>query len=211
VDASSNNGSMDLSGITASGLLKVTSQFGEIHVAGSQAGSAEFRSDNGMVNLEKIDLTGALTVKGSFGDLTVAQVMASSYDLKSANGKIELDGAQGPIKAYSQFGEVKVLNAKNASLDLSSTNGGVIFSGSLGAGPHSLKSEFGNISLSLPGDFKANVDMQTELGKISSDFDITVSGGGKPDEKHLVGKINGGGEMLNVRNNNGNITLQISK
>jgi DUF4097 and DUF4098 domain-containing protein YvlB len=210
VIASSNNGSTDLSGIQASGLLKVTSQFGGIHVSDSQAGSAEFRSDNGPVRLEKIDLSGALTIKSDFGDLTLAQVMASSYDLNSANGKIEVAGAQGPIKAYSQFGEVKVLNAKNAILDLSSNNGGITFSGSLGDGPHSLKSEFGNISLNLPADLKANVDMQTELGKISSDFDITVSAG-KSDEKHLTGKINGGGAQLTVRNNNGNITLQISK
>jgi DUF4097 and DUF4098 domain-containing protein YvlB len=210
VTASSNNGAMDLSGIQASGLLKVTSQFGGIHVAGGQAGSAEFRSDNGPVRLEKIDLTGALTIKSDFGDLTLTQVMASSYDLNSANGEIDVDGAQGSIKAYSQFGDLKIRNAQNATLDLSSNNGGITFSGSLGDGPHNLKSEFGNISLSLPADLKLNVDLETDMGKISSAFDMTVSAG-KSDEKHLTGKINGGGAQLTVHNNNGNISLQISK
>jgi len=54
------------------------------------------------------------------------------------------------------------------------------------------------------------VDLETGMGKISSDFDISVSAG-KTDEQHLIGKINGGGAQLTVHNNNGNITLQISQ
>jgi hypothetical protein len=51
--------------------------------------------------------------------------------------------------------------------------------------------------------------LQTEFGKITSDFEVTISG--KLEEKHWTGKINGGGDELTVKNNNGNITLQISK
>ncbi|HEY3312837.1 MAG TPA: DUF4097 family beta strand repeat-containing protein [Anaerolineales bacterium] len=210
VTVGSNNGALDLSGVKAGGLLKVTTEFGEVHVAESTGGSGEFRSNNGAVTLEKVDLGGALSVRSDFGDLRLTKVSASSYDLNSNNGKISLDGAAGPIKAASQFGEVKVLHAKDAVLDLSSKNGGISFSGSLGPGPHSLKSEFGNINLNLPAGVGLDVDLQTEFGKISSDFDVTVSGG-KLDEKHWSGKINSGGAQLTVKNNNGNITLQILK
>ena len=210
VTISSTNGTLELAGIKASGILKATSEFGAIHVSKSSAGMADIHSNNGTVKLDELDLDGKIIVNSDFGDLILTKVSATAYDLESNNGKINVDGAQGPVKAHSEFGAVEVINAKNATLDLLSNNGGVTFSGTLGAGPHSIKSEFGNITLNLPADLSLNVDLQTEFGKITSDFDVTVSGN-KMDEKHWTGKINGGGAELIIKNSNGNITLHISK
>jgi DUF4097 and DUF4098 domain-containing protein YvlB len=211
VSLASTNGGLDLNGVTASGLLKVTSEFGTVHLTGGQAGTVEIQATNGSVRLEGLEVAGKITVKSEFGDLILSKVSAAAYDLKSSNGKINLDGARGPIKASSEFGAVEVINAENAILDLSSKNGGVTFAGTLGAGPHVVKSEFGNITLTLPPDQALDLDLQTEFGKITSAFDITVTVKDKLDEKHWTGKINGGGAGLTVENNNGNITLQISK
>jgi len=211
VTLSSTNGTLDLTGIRADGLLKTTSEFGAIQLSDSRAGTLDIHSTNGNVKLEELNLDGKITVMSEFGDLTLTRVVATAYDLKSNNGKISVDGARGPVKADSEFGAVEVVNAENVTLDLASNNGGVTFSGTLGAGPHRLKSEFGNIKLTLPADLALNVDLQTEFGKITSDFDITVTVKEKLDEKHWTGNINGGGADLTVENNNGNISLQISK
>jgi DUF4097 and DUF4098 domain-containing protein YvlB len=202
---SSTNGAIDMIGIKASGLLKADSDFGAIHVSDGSASTADIHSNNGGVWLENLTLDGKITVKSDFGDLSLNKVSATAYDLRSNNGKVDVNGAHGPITAHSEFGAVTVTDAENATLDLSSNNGGVTFSGSLGAGPHTVKSEFGNIKLTLPAEQALNVDLQTEFGKITSDFDVTVSG--KLDEKHWTGKINGGGDVLTVKDNNGNITL----
>lgn len=211
ITISSTNGILDLTAIKAGGILKADSEFGAVHVSNSSAGTTDIHSDNGTIKLEKLDLDGKLTVNSGFGDLTLTGVNATAYDLKTQNGKINVDGAQGPIKAHSEFGIVEVLNAENATLDLSSNNGGVTFSGTLGAGPHSITSEFGNIKLSLPVGTALEADFQTEFGKITSDFDVTLVLKGEIDNKHLQGKINGGGAKLTIKTNNGNITLESMK
>lgn len=209
VTVSSSNGRIDLTGVQASGLLKAESQFGDIHAVSSSAQTVEIRSNNGILKLEKLNVSGKVTAKSDFGSLNLMNVNAASYDLTTQNGEISLDGAQGAIKAHSDFGAVEVLNAQNASIDLSSNNGAVTFSGSLGAGPHSIKSDFGNILISLPAETALSVDLQTELGKITSDFSITVSG--SVDNKHWTGNINSGGAQLTVQTDNGNITLRSTK
>jgi DUF4097 and DUF4098 domain-containing protein YvlB len=201
----STNGVLDLQGMTASGLLKATSDFGSLSLTDGQASSLDIKSTNGKVTLENLIVEDKVTVYNDFGDLTLNSVDAGAYDLKTKNGKIELDQARGSIKAQSDFGDVEVLNVENGMLDLSSTNGAVTFSGSLAAGPHKLSSDFGNITLTLPADSALNVDLQTDFGKISSDFEITVSGA--LESNHWVGKFNGGGEELNVKTKNGNITI----
>jgi DUF4097 and DUF4098 domain-containing protein YvlB len=198
-----------LSGLNARVLLQVSSDFGGIKVNDSQADVADVKSNNGAVELENLDVEGKITVRSDFGDLTLTKVDANAYDLNTQNGKISVDGARGAVKAHSDFGELEVLNAENVTLDLSSNNGGVTFSGSLAEGPHSVTSEFGNIKLTLPAETGLNVDIQTEFGKITSDFEITVSG--ELNENHWKGKFNGGGEDLTIKTQNGNITLQSSK
>jgi DUF4097 and DUF4098 domain-containing protein YvlB len=209
VTISSSNGDLGLlKDIHATGLLKVTSEFGAIDMTGGQAKTAEVRSNNGAVKLESITVDGSITVKSDFGSLTMRAVNAGSYDLTTQNGKISLDGAQNAVKVHSDFGGIEVLNARNATIDLSSNNGAIAFTGSLGAGPHTVSSDFGNISVTLPASAALNVEMQTDFGKIKSDFSITISG--IIDSKHWKGIINGGGVVLTVKTNNGNITLQRS-
>jgi DUF4097 and DUF4098 domain-containing protein YvlB len=211
VTLASTNGTLELTGIQASGLLKATSEFGAIHLSSSRAGTADIHSNNGSVRLEKLTLDGKISVNSDFGDLTLTGVQATAYELETKNGKIHLDGAQGAIRAHSEFGLIEVLNAENATLDLASNNGGVTFSGSLGAGPHSVKSEFGNLLLSLPAATAVEADFQTEFGKITSAFEVALTSKGELDPKHLQGKINGGGDKLTVATNNGNITLETTK
>jgi len=209
VSASSANGRIELENVKAGKSLTAKSSFGSIHVTDSRAGTAEIRSSNGAINLENLDVNGKITVKNSFGSLTLVKVNAGEYDLATQNGKISVDGAQNEIQAHSDFGSVDVSNAQDATIDLSSNNGAVSFSGTLGNGPHSLKSNFGSIEITLPADTALDVEMETDFGKITSDFSITVNG--VIDSKHWKGVINGGGASLTAKTNNGNVTLQTSK
>jgi DUF4097 and DUF4098 domain-containing protein YvlB len=205
VSVGSTNGALDIREIDASGALKAGSDFGGILLADSQIQAVEIRSTNGKITLENVDVEDMVTIHNDFGDQTLNTVDASAYDLKTQNGKIKVDKARGSIMAQSDFGDVEVLNVENGTIDLSSTNGAVTFYGSLAAGPHKVASDFGNIALTLPAETALNVDLQTDFGKISSEFEITVSGA--LDDNHWVGKFNGGGEELSVKTRNGNITI----
>ncbi len=205
VTVTSTNGALDLRDVTASGTLKAGSDFGSISIVESRAATVNARSTNGKISLADVTAKAGVTVSNDFGDLTLDGVDAGAYDLKTQNGKIEVDQARGPIAARSEFGDVEVRNVENGTVDLSSSNGSITFSGSLAEGPHYVSSDFGNITLTLPADTALNVDLQTGFGKITSAFEITVSGA--LDNNHWVGKFNGGGEDLTVKTNNGNITI----
>ena len=92
-------------------------------------------------------------------------------------------------------------NAQSVTLDLKTNSGKVQFSGSLGEGPHHVKSDFGEVNITLPADSKLNVDLKTDFGGISSDIPLTVTLDGSTDKNHQVGTMNGGGDQLTVTTN----------
>jgi hypothetical protein len=95
------------------------------------------------------------------------------------------------------------------TLDLLTQSGSIDFAGSLSEGPHSLRSDFGGITLTLPADSAFNVDLSTDFGQISSDLPVTVTG--NIDEQHQTGTINGGGGTLKVETKSGNVDINASK
>ncbi len=69
------------------------------------------------------------------------------------------DRLKGKLKAHTDFGSILVQNPTSVTLDLQTKSGTVEFSGSLGTGPHTVSSDFGEIGLTLPADSKLNVDL----------------------------------------------------
>jgi DUF4097 and DUF4098 domain-containing protein YvlB len=205
VNARSSSGSVTLSQVAASGAVELHSDFGPIEYQGGRAASLTARTSNGRVTLTGLAVDGAADARSDFGSLTVSQVTAGSYAVNSSNGSISIDGAAGTVQASSDFGQVSVVHAAGVTLDLHSSNGTVTFSGSLGAGPHSLTSDFGNVTLSLPANTAADVDLSTGFGSIHSTLPVTASG--DLSREHLAGALNGGGPRLTVKTSNGNITL----
>lgn len=210
ISISTTNSTLDqIKKIQASGLLKITSEFGDIKVDKSQSKTAEIKSENGAIDLSDLDVEDSLIVKSELGNLSIKKVNAKTYTLNTKNGKITLDGVKNTIKAHSNFGNIDVENAQNATIDLSSNNGTINFSGSLGSGPHSISSDFGNITVTLPTESALALELNTSFGKITSNFSVTVSG--TMESNHWTGTTNGGGAALNIETKNGNINLQSSK
>jgi DUF4097 and DUF4098 domain-containing protein YvlB len=156
-------------------------------------------------------MSGALTAKSEFGEISLEQVKATSYDLQTNSGSITVDGASGKVKAHSGFGSVIVKNADSATLDLNTQSGSVEFTGSLGDGPHTVSTDFGEIKLTLPADSALDVDLKTDFGNITSDIPITVILSGDTEKSHQTGTMNDGGAQLNVETQSGNISIQAGK
>jgi len=190
-------------------LIDLRSEFGSVSLEKVTAGTINIHSNSGELKLENIEVTGDITLGSEFGDITLLNVDAPSYDLKSNSGKVSLDSARGDVKVHSEFGDIKVTNGEQVTLNLQTNSGTVEYSGSLGSGPHILKTEFGNIDLAIPNDTSLSVDLNTEFGKVKSEFAITLSG--EFSEKRLNGTINGGDEALTASTNSGNITISILK
>lgn len=209
----SNSGAITLSEVRATGSLTTNTDFGNTKFENGSADSLHIETNSGEVSLVKITISKEIFVKNDFGDIELEKALASSYDLHTNSGAITVDGAKGKLKADSDFGNITISNAQPVTLTVETNSGTVEFSGSLGVGPHFIKSDFGGIDISLPTDAKLTVDLKTDFGTIKSDLPITIILNGSTsssDSDHIGGSINGGGEQLTVQANSGNINIKVN-
>jgi hypothetical protein len=210
VTVESQSGSISASQVEAgSEDIVLATNFGEITLERAGGRSLNIDSQSGSLKLSDVRLTAGLVAGTDFGEISLNKVTAASYEVNSNSGSITLDGVKGSIKAYTDFGSINISNATTATLDLFTKSGGIDFVGSLGEGPHSLHSDFGAISLTLPADSAFTVDLSTDFGQIRSDLPVTVTG--NIDEQHQVGTINGGGDELKVETKSGSVNIYASR
>jgi DUF4097 and DUF4098 domain-containing protein YvlB len=211
ITVTSSNGTITFTNVRATGDFFTKSSFGAIHIENGTAATLTMDSDNGRIEVTKFDVKKKLEIDNSFGDIDLSGVTAGSYDLHTSNGDVTIDGVKGNVKAYTDFGDVEIVNANSAILDLDTNNGNIEFSGSLGEGPHSVKTDFGNVTLSIPSDSNLNVSLTTEFGDISSEIPITVTLTGNLKNNEQTGSINEGGGLLTIDTSNGNISIKAIK
>lgn len=211
ITAQSNSGTIQLNDVRATGDIFTKSDFGDIKYENGSGASLDVESNSGKVSLTKLNITKELKINNDFGELELEQAIAGSYNLHTNSGSITVDGAKGTLKAYTDFGGISIQNADSVTLDVKTSSGTVDFSGSLGEGPHTVKSDFGEINLSLPADSKLNADLTTDFGGISSDIPLTITLTGKSDKEHQAGTMNGGGDQLTVKTNSGDINIKAIK
>jgi DUF4097 and DUF4098 domain-containing protein YvlB len=207
----SDSGALELDDVRGSGTVEMTTNFGDASFNSGSANVLTIETKSGKVTLNSLSLRGALTAKSDFGELSLEQVEAASYDLQTNSGSITVDGAVGDLKAHSGFGSVLVLNGDSVTLDLSTQSGSVDFEGSLGDGPHTIRSNFGEIILTIPADSALDVDLKTDFGSIKSDIPIAVTLSGEVEQNHQTGTINDGGSQLTVETGSGSISIQASQ
>ena len=143
------------------------------------------------------------------GDISVEQVQGE-IEVNDINGAVTLTQVAGSVVAHALNGTVKVgLTSLEANK------------------PMSFSSLNGDIDVSFPPDFKANVSMKSDNGEIFSDFDVKLDSSAvqaKPEEarskggkykikidRTVKGTINGGGPEMQFKTFNGNIYIRKSK
>ena len=209
----SNSGAITLGEVRATGDLTTNTDFGNTTIENGSSDSLHTETNSGKVSLSKLKVNNQIFVKDDFGDIELDQAFAASYDLHTNSGAITIDGVKAKLKAHTDFGNIKITNAESVTLDLKTNSGSVEFSGSLGAGPHIVESDFGEIDLTLPADSKLDVDLKTDFGTIKSDLPVTVilNQTSNNNGDQIVGSINGGGEQLTVHTKSGGVNISTGK
>lgn len=141
------------------------------------------------------------------GDIYVEHV-DGDIDASNLNGKVTLKNVSGSVLAHSLNGEVMVtLDRIDASK------------------PMSFSTMNGDIDVTLPDNFRANVRLKTDHGDIFSDFEVKTSGaaitkedGRQKDgtfhlrfDRTLRGTVNGGGPEFQFTSFNGQIYIRKHK
>ena len=213
VTLDSNSGKITLREVRATGDINAITDFGDTSFENGSGNSLNIETNSGSVSLVKVTIDNEIKVQDDFGELELDQALASSYDLDTKSGSITVDGAEGKLKAHTDFGGIRITNAQSVTLDIKTNSGTVEFSGSLGAGPHLVSSDFGEIDLTLPADSKLNVDLSTDFGSIKSDLPITVTlnGSSNSNGDQIVGSVNGGGDQFTAQTNSGSVTIHTNE
>ena len=213
ITVDTNSGSIDLNEVRATSDLTANTQFGDVTFENGSAASLSIENNGGAVSLRKLTIRNQIKVQDQFGNIKLNQALASSYDLHTNSGAITVDGAKGDLKVHAEFGNIEIAKAASVTLDVKTNSGSILFSGLLGAGPHTIKTDFGGVDLNLSGDTKLDVDLKTDFGHISSDIPITVTlnGDSNSEGSEIIGVINGGGDQLTVQTSSGSINIRAVK
>lgn len=207
----SKSGKLELENVRATKEMNLHTDFGNLDFMTGSAARLEARTNSGSIKLTAVTVSGSLTLRDDFGDVTLDRVRAASYEVESNSGSITIDGVRGPVMAHTGFGNIDILNAEDVTLDLDTNSGSIEFSGSLGEGPHTVHSDFGDIELNIPADSALTIDIETKFGRITSDIPITVTLTGEITQGQQSGTINGGGAEIKVDTNSGDISIKILK
>jgi RNA polymerase sigma factor (sigma-70 family) len=113
--------------------------------------------------------TGNVGVKTANGGIRVKD-SKGSLKLDTSNGAIKVNGATGRMELKTTNGSVEI-HGEKARVSARSTNGAVHFEGSLGEGDQSFRTTNGGIVLTLPADAHFQVEADTSLGHITSEFE----------------------------------------
>ncbi|HKF04454.1 MAG TPA: DUF4097 family beta strand repeat-containing protein [Candidatus Sulfotelmatobacter sp.] len=150
---------------------------------------------------------GKVNLRTGDGKIEVAS-LKGEMDLHTGDGSVILDAVDGKLRASTGDGHIQA-NGRFDELDVKTGDGHVdvrAASGSALTNSWRLETGDGSVSLEVPHDLAADVDLHTSDGHI--DLDMPVAAEGKLRQNEIHGKINGGGSLLTIRTGDGSIHLK---
>jgi hypothetical protein len=193
-----------------SGKVKILTHSGEIHIASAGDG-ADLKSYGGDIRIGPVrgdlkaqtsagdiragEVTGSATVETSGGDIRIDRI-AGSASARTGGGDIVLPAVGGSVRAETGGGEVRVGIVSRA------VRGGI-----------AIRNDGGDVVLTLPSDFQADVDLAVDGPADPEDVLIHCEFPGlavtrSADSQRASGTLNGGGPRVTVRVSSGGIRLR---
>ena len=127
-----------------------------------------------------------------------------NVEATSVNGSVDVDGATAEVIAKSVNGQVSAYSTGPVSA--STVNGGLRIRTGAITSRTEYKSVNGSITLDIPAETNADLEMRTVNGSLDSDFPLQVQGRINP--KSIRASIGKGGPTLKISTVNGSIRLR---
>ena len=162
-----------------------------------QTGDGSVETDNNV---------GSVDIRTGDGHIKVSHAKGA-IRLSTGDGHIEATDLNGRLDATSGDGHIQI-DGRFDSLKLDTNDGTIdarVLRGSRMANNWSVRTGDGNVTLRLPDDFQANLELHTGDGRIRTDFPIVASG--RLGRSDIQGKLNGGGLPLTARTGDGSIHI----
>jgi hypothetical protein len=162
------------------------------------SGPVKLRVVNGPVEIEEI--TGDLQVTSSEGSIQIAWV-TGDVEARTTEGPIEMRHIDGEVTAKTLGGSIELAQVRGPIV--ARTESGSVRATFSGPPAGSLETERGSVDVLIPTDSAVDLDAHATRGQVA--LDATIGLNGEEAENLVVGKINGGGELLLLRTSHGRI------
>jgi DUF4097 and DUF4098 domain-containing protein YvlB len=208
VTVNTGSGNVKLGGVRTS-KARVESGFGKIELSKVE-GDLEVKSSSGDVSLDAI--TGRAAVNSGFGALHVRSSTAD-FALETSSGDIDVSDVHSKIEAKTGFGSIAIdgviaaLSAKSSSGDVRVRARGESRIGS----EWNLESNFGKVELVAPPSLAFELSAKTGFGRVRLGYGIEIRPGEWRSDSEVHGRVNGGGAMLRMTSQSGDVVLTPSK
>lgn len=182
---------------TVSGLVEVRATEGEI-VARSVSGRVDVRNGRERVDVETV--SGTLDVRDIQGRMSIEGVSAD----------IDVEGASGDLTAESVSGSIRVRRSQLTGLRAETVSGTVSYDGSLSSnGTYRINTHSGSVTMTLPANVGATLELETFSGRIVSDFPLTLQPGQSTGRgKRMEFTLGNGGARVTAGAFSGNINIR---
>jgi DUF4097 and DUF4098 domain-containing protein YvlB len=159
-------------------------------------------------NLNASGLRGAISLRSADGHQTIADV-SGTLNVQSSDGSVELHNIAGTLDAHTSDGNLNV-SGKLDSMNIHTSDGSLtleLASGTTLKADSTLRSSDGSITVRLPKDLSANLDISTSDGKIDSSLPLTLDGFHGGSGNSIKGKLNAGGALFTIHSSDGSVHL----
>jgi DUF4097 and DUF4098 domain-containing protein YvlB len=197
---------------SAKGDIKAESGGGSVVVLSGLQG-AVLETSAGSIRVDKC--TGTVKATTGGGSVDLGEI-GGPAEIETGAGSIRLASAKGRVRAQTGGGSIQLDGA--TSVQAETAAGGIIvklLSSNGGRNNSTLETSAGDVTVYLANDLAISIRAEVEIANghtIRSDFsDIHVSSEGGPWGPKTVtaeGQLNGGGPVLKVRTNSGNVNFR---
>jgi hypothetical protein len=182
-----------------SGDIRGSTSGGNIHVANSK-NNIDLSTSGGNIAAESNE--GKIKLSTSGGNIALED-LTGSINAETSGGSVGAKDIEGSLHAASSGGNLG-LTGLSCSIDASTSGGNMDVTVSKLVDYVTLNNSGGNTVLTLPED--AAVDLQLRARRVHAE---SMKGfNGNIDEKHVEGKLNGGGIPVKVDGGTGNLAVE---
>jgi DUF4097 and DUF4098 domain-containing protein YvlB len=191
-----------------SGRVTITSRSGQIRLAGAGKG-AEVSTAGGDIRVESV--MGDLKATTFGGDIRAGSVSGDAR-LETSGGDVVVRSAGGSVNARTGGGDIVLKKVRGPVT--ARTSGGSItceIAGTAGPGGE-LSTSGGDVTVTLPANYKADVEIRVTGGEPDSDSIVSqfpgISVSKRAGQLLGEGRLNGGGPKLVIRSSSGVVTIK---
>jgi hypothetical protein len=152
--------------------------------------TGEIRLQTGSGNVRAREISGPVRGGAGSGDIEVEESGSGNIDLHTGSGNITARSIHGALRAEAGSGDITAEGTQT--------------------GDWEIRTGSGNVHVKLPANAAFDANISTSSGTVDVDAPITttVQGRVQDSRKTIVGKVRGGGPMLNLRTGSGDIQIR---